>query len=253
MIAAERDYFILNRLQDKGTVTIKETALELAVSEATVRRDFERLERQGLVSRVRAGATRIDALPLGNVAPQITSEKITEHMDEKLLIAQKAASLIQDGECIFLDGGTTVAPIIDYIQGKNVKIVTHNLLVPQRLKDVDADIFLIGGHYKHYHESTVGIYSEKMISQFHFDYAFFGCSGIELTRQLAYNDDIETVPAKEVAMKCADKNYLLADSRKIGKTSFCRFSALQVFDGIICCAPENLAFSLPSNFIVVNR
>ena len=79
---------------------------------------------------------------------------------------------------------------------------------------MDMDIFLIGGRYMHFHESTVGTYAEKMISQFHFDYAFFGCSGIELNNQLAYNDDIETVPVKEVAMRCADKSVLLADSVK---------------------------------------
>jgi len=92
-----------------------------------------------------------------------------------------------------------------------------------------------------------------MISQFHFDYAFFGCSGIELNNQLAYNDDIETVPVKEVAMRCADKSVLLADSSKIGKTSVCRFASLSSFDNIIIYEPENLSIGFPSNFTIVKE
>ena len=227
MIATERMDYILQKLEAETTVTIKEIAASLNVSEATIRRDFERLEQKGLA--------------------------LTEHMEEKNVIAKAAASLIQDGQCIFLDGGTSVAQLIDFIQDKRIKIVTPNLLIPRKLYNMDMDIFLIGGRYMHFHESTVGTYAEKMISQFHFDYAFFGCSGIELNNQLAYNDDIETVPVKEVAMRCADKSVLLADSSKIGKTSVCRFASLSSFDNIIIYEPENLSIGFPSNFTIVKE
>ena len=217
MIATERMDYILQKLEAEATVTIKEIAASLNVSEATIRRDFERLEQKGLALRVRAGATKTSGSPLGNVAPLITSEKLTEHMEEKNVIA------------------------------------TPNLLIPRKLYNMDMDIFLIGGRYMHFHESTVGTYAEKMISQFHFDYAFFGCSGIELNNQLAYNDDIETVPVKEVAMRCADKSVLLADSSKIGKTSVCRFASLSSFDNIIIYEPENLSIGFPSNFTIVKE
>ena len=120
--------------------------------------------------------------------------------------------------------------MIDFIQDKKIRIVTHNLLIPQRVQNMDVDIFLIGGHYSHFHASTVGVFAEKMVSQFHFDHAFFGCSGIELVHQMAYNDDIDTIPVKEVAMKYATHNYLLADASKLGVTSYCRFNPLSAFD-----------------------
>ena len=101
MIATERMDYILQKLEAETTVTIKEIAASLNVSEATIRRDFERLEQKGLALRVRAGATKTSGSPLGNVAPLITSEKLTEHMEEKNVIAKAAASLIQDGQCIF--------------------------------------------------------------------------------------------------------------------------------------------------------
>lgn len=161
MIATERFDYILKKLEQETTVTIKDIATSLHVSEATIRRDFERLEQKGLALRVRAGATKVDSPSLGNVAPLITSEKLTEHMEEKNAIAKFAAGLIEDGQCIFLDGGTSVAQLIDFIQDKRVKIVTPNLLIPRKLTNMDMDIFLIGGRYMHFHESTVGTYAEK--------------------------------------------------------------------------------------------
>ena len=147
--------YILQKLEAETTVTIKEIAASLNVSEATIRRDFERLEQKGQALRVRAGATKTSGSPLGNVAPLITSEKLTEHMEEKNVIAKAAASLIQDGQCIFLDGGTSVAQLIDFIQDKRIKIVTPNLLIPRKLYNMDMDIFLIGGRYMHFLESSV--------------------------------------------------------------------------------------------------
>ena len=249
MIASERARYILNRLREKEVVTLKETAEELGVSIATVRRDFEKLDEKGLAVKVRSGATR---LPLSNAsvaAPMITSEKSKEHIEAKIAIARRAASLVRDGDCIFLDGGTTIAPMIDFIQDKKIRIVTHNLLIPQRVQNMDVDIFLIGGHYSHFHASTVGVFAEKMVSQFHFDHAFFGCSGIELVHQMAYNDDIDTIPIKEVAMKYATHNYLLADASKLGVTSYCRFKSLPAFDLVISNRSEAAPEGLPSNFV----
>ena len=213
MIATERFDYILKKLEQETTVTIKDIATSLHVSEATVRRDFERLEQKGLALRVRAGATKVDSPSLGNVAPLITSEKLTEHMEEKNAIAKFAAGLIEDGQCIFLDGGTSVAQLIDFIQDKRVKIVTPNLLIPRKLTNMDMDIFLIGGRYMHFHESTV----------------------------------------KEVAMRCAEKSVLLADSSKIGKTSVCRFSPISSFDNVIIFEPESISIDLPSNFTIIKE
>ena len=140
MIATERMDYILQKLEAETTVTIKEIAASLNVSEATIRRDFERLEQKGLALRVRAGATKTSGSPLGNVAPLITSEKLTEHMEEKNVIAKAAASLIQDGQCIFLDGGTSVAQLIDFIQDKRIKIVTPNLLIPRKLYNMARQV-----------------------------------------------------------------------------------------------------------------
>lgn len=249
MIESERIFYILNQLKEKETVSLKDIANKLDVSVATIRRDFQKLDQKKLAVKVRGGVTRANLGTGTNMVPLLTSEKSKENIDAKIAIAKKAASFIHNGDCIFLDGGTTIAPMIDFIQEKKIKIVTHNILILQRIKNIDVDIFLIGGHYSHFHASTVGVNAERMVSQFHFDHAFFGCSGIELTHQFAYNDDIDTILMKEIAMKYTEKSHLLADASKLGMTSYCRFSPLTVFDTIISNRSDGFEGNLPPNFI----
>lgn len=248
MIGSERARYILARLDEKEVVSFKEIASELNVSIATIRRDFKKLDEKGLLVKTRGGATRVPLIEL-SAAPMLTSEKAKKNIEAKISIAKKAASLIKDGDCIFLDGGTTIAPMISFIQDKKIRIVTPNLLIPQRVKNMDVDIFLIGGRYSHFHTSVVGVFAEKIVSKFHFDHAFFGCSGIDLIHQTAYNDEIDTISVKEVAMKCTEHSYLLADSSKIGITSYCRFNSLSVFDSIITDYKGAAFEGLPSNFV----
>lgn len=253
MIASERASYILKRFQEKDTVTFKEISDELAVSTATARRDIEYLAQKGLVLKVHGGAVRTQKESGGySFAPVVTSEKMQKHIAEKVAIAERAASFIQDGECIFLDGGSTIAPMVDFIRSKRVRIVTHNLLVPQRLQNPELDVFLISGHYSPIHVSTSGVYAEKMVSQFHFDHAFFGCSGVDLVRQMVYDDDIDTIPIKEVAMRHSTHNYLLVDSSKLGIPSYCRFCEPSTFEYVITDSSAGTLQELPGNFILAD-
>lgn len=253
MIASERAGCILELFQEKGTVTFQDISDRLGISTATARRDVDYLAKKGLVLKVYGGAVLIKKeRPPFPFAPVVTSEKMQRHIAEKIAIAQRATSFIQDGDCIFLDGGSTIAPMIDYLQNKQVRIVTHNMLVPHRLQNPDVDIFLIGGHYSPVHVSTSGVNTEKKVSQFHFDHAFFGCSGIDLERQMVYDDDIDTIPVKEVAMKHAAHTYLLADSSKLGTPSYCRFCEVSAFDFVITNDAAKME-SLPQNFILVSK
>ena len=109
MIATERASYILNKLRDKNTVSLKEIASELDVSEATVRRDFERLDKEGFVVRVRSGAKRVEPVVPDHVTPLVTSEKLTEYTEEKNAIAKFAAGLFMTGTAYSL---TAVPPLL---------------------------------------------------------------------------------------------------------------------------------------------
>lgn len=85
-------------------------------------------------------------------------------------------NFIQDGDCIFLDRGTSVVPILQYLKDKSVKIVTHSLLVAEAFRDLelDAELFLIGGHYIKEYNMSVGPVALGDLSRFNFDHAFLG-------------------------------------------------------------------------------
>ena len=238
MIAIERYNYIIDRLKERETIGSKELSRELNVSEATVRRDLEGLEREGKLVRVRSGARRVEGnakkAEIIDYSQPILFRGHNEHAEEKRAVAKRAATFVHDGDCIFIDGGTSLAPLIDYLSGKRIKIVTHNIRIVLNLKDPAADIFLVGGYYKSHHATTVGYYGENMISQFHFDHAFFGCSGVNLEQQVAFNNDIDTIPMKKMAMKSAEHKYLLIDSSKLSETAYCRFCSIN--DLIMFCA-----------------
>lgn len=254
MIASERNNYILNRLKERETIGSKEISRELNVSEATVRRDLDLLEREGKLIRVRSGARRVessvDHVDSTKFQYPILLQGSNKNMEAKCAVAKRAATFVKDGDCVFIDGGTSLAPLIDYLSGKRIKIVTHNLRIVLNLKTPEAEIFLVGGYYKPYHATTVGYYGESMISQFHFDHAFFGCSGVNLEQQVAFNNDIDTIPMKKMAMKTAEHKYLLIDTSKLSETAYCRFCSISEFDYVICNSEKEIG-SYPANFLFV--
>lgn len=253
MIASERSNYIISRLKERETISLRDISRELGISEATARRDFEKLEQQGMLVRVHSGATRVGNFERPAAEPSMVTPTMKPEVNvaAKHLVAQRAAAFVQEGDCIFLDGGTSLAPMITCLAGKRIRIVTHNILIAQNFGDALADLFLVGGYYRSYHATTVGHHAEKMISQFHFDHAFFGCSGVDLKQHMAYNNDIDTIPVKEAAMKYSARNYLLIDDSKLDTTAYCRFSSLSAFDHVICNRREGDATEYPSNFLLV--
>ncbi len=252
MLASEREIYILDQLKNKRAVTFKEVAEELRVSVATVRRDIELLEKKGLLVRVRSGATRTGLEnAMNEPQPLITSAKAKLNVLAKKEIARRAAAYVSDGECVFLDGGTTVAQMAEFIENKNIKIVTPNVLVMPGYRQTVAEFYFLGGYYRSLHASTVGPYAERMIKMFHFDHAFFGCSGVELTQNAIYDDDIDTISIKDIARTMADHCFLLADSSKLNITSYCRMSDINDYECIITDSAKQLP-SYPDNFIVCN-
>ena len=144
MLAFTRRTFILEALDKKGVVSLKETAKELGVAEITVRRDFEKLEAEGKLKRIQGGAATLDD-PDG--AELTMSRKLPQHITAKEKVALAAASLVQDGESIFIDGGTTMIPLASDLCKRRIRIVTHNTMLLSRMKNPVAQIILIGGEY----------------------------------------------------------------------------------------------------------
>ena len=253
MIASERRMYIMKVLNEKGIANLKEIASRLNISEATVRRDFEKLEKDGKLKRVLGGATLSDDLLYSSDSAELTmKEKMSSNinMDKKTLVAEYASQYVKDGDCVFIDGGTTLVPLINYLASKKVKIVTYNHLIINKIKNPIAEIFIVGGVYLPYYSMSVGPIAQDVLNHFHFDHAFIGCAGIDLNENIAYTTEIESLTMKKIAMKNAKHSYLLIDSTKLEARGFYKFKTLDSFDYVICNNFLNEK-NIPKNFILV--
>lgn len=254
MIASERFEKIVQIVDENGIANTRELARIMDVTETTIRRDCEELEKQGKLLRVHGGAKSINHKLITSNRDEKDVRERTEHYDEKCKVCKRAASFVREGDCIFLDGGTSVVPILKYLSEKSVKIVTHSLLVAEAFQDLklDAELFLIGGRYIKEYNMSVGPVALGDLSRFNFDHAFLGCAGLDIEKQVVYTTEVETMMVKEKAMEQSVKNYLLIDSSKLSVRGFYSFEKSGSFDAVICNQCEGLKNGeIPENIIIV--
>jgi len=231
MISSERRMYIMNQLSKKGVVNLKEIARELNISEITVRRDFEKLEQAGKLKRVQGGAALENVL---DNAELTMKEKQTLHAREKAAVANHVAGFVKDGDCIFIDGGTSMIPVVAGLHNMKVNIVTYNDLAIRSLINSTASIIVIGGLYLPHYGMNVGPMAQEQLKQFHFNIGFFGCAGIDVSTGYSYTTDMESLLIKKIAMENCRYKVLLIDSSKMNQRSFLKFEELSAFDKIVC-------------------
>lgn len=231
MQAAERRKYILEKLNLNGIVNVHEIAETLGIHETTIRRDLEKLEKEGKLTRVHGGAILNDE----DENVELTmDQKMVLNYEAKKVVCKRACEYVQDGDCVFVDGGTTTYSMIDYLASKKIKIVTHSDLVIRRVKKCEAEIITVGGKYLPHYSMSVGASAINEISKYHFDHCFIGCVGINVDERMAYTSEQETLDVKRAAMENSDQKYLLIDSHKLNVRGFCKFAHLNEFDKIIC-------------------
>jgi DeoR family fructose operon transcriptional repressor len=253
MLSAERKQHIIHSLNEKGIIHVKNIADQLSVSETTIRRDLIEMEKIGLCKRVHGGAMKKGGSNILSDQNELTmSQKGTLYNDEKDRIAQEAAKLVKDGDCVFLDGGTSLAPMIKYLVHKKIKIVTHSDLILRQIENSVAEIFVIGGKYLPKYAMTIGPMAYDTIRQFNFDYSFIGCAGVSIEDGICFTAEMETRSIKEIAVKNALKSYLLIDNNKLEVRGFAKLVNLDEFEGIICNKGYNDPKEVPSNWIWID-
>lgn len=232
MLASERFMYILQQLQQDGVVTLKGICEQLDASESTIRRDFEELEKQNKLKRVHGGATKLSLGTLTDSKEFSMQQKALMNVEAKKQLCQYCATLVKDGDCIFVDGGTTLMFMSDYLEGKRVKIVTHNNLVTTKIGS-SLSLIRIGGNFLPNYDMNVGSIAMQTLAMFNFDYAFIGCAGIDVEEGVAYTAEMDSAQIKQEAMKHALKSYLLIDATKVETRGFYRFCDINKFDGVI--------------------
>jgi len=235
MLKEERLLKIINKLNLNKTITIKKLANNFDVSESTIRRDLDELEKKGYVKRTHGGAVLIDKF--NNEYNFI--KKTKENIEEKTAIAKYAAELIQDGEIIAINSSTLTYLMAQEIKAKNLKIVTNSVDIIVELSNKnDYDISVLGGDYFHIARTIEGPITEKQIREMHFDKAFLGVNGIDLNLALSTASPIEA-SSKKAMIECSDQSYILSESSKFDNASFYKIADFKDINEVI--TDENLS------------
>ena len=160
----ERQTTIRRIVEENDRVTVTELSDRLGVSEATIRRDLEELSSQGVIQRTHGGAVRVEQAAK---EPPIL-QRIGEQHAEKQRIGRYAASLIQEGETVFLGSGTTVLEIANHIPvDKRLTVITNSLpVVNQLARYSHVELIVIGGMLRQSELSMVGHVAEEAIQEF---------------------------------------------------------------------------------------
>lgn len=251
MLSSQRELYIMQQLDANGVVNVAELAKTLDISETTIRRDLEKLEQEGRLTRVYGGAKTTDLLNNENIELTM-NEKLIINADVKDMICRKASEKVKDGEVVFIDGGTSLVAMIDYLKNRSITIVTNNLLIAHKYVSGNAKLVVIGGTYLPHYSMNVGISALRQIGDYHFSSCFIGCAGIDLTNNTAYTFEQDTGEIKKVAMANSTKCYLLIDNSKLNNKAFYKLALLSDFDTVLCNEPfktlnlENMEIVKPS-------
>lgn len=235
MLKKERLRYICEKVNSKGVITVNEIIQDLDVSDMTVRRDLDELEKAGKLLRIHGGAQSL-TYSLDYELSHV--EKSTVQVDEKQKIALCASTLIQEGETIYLGPGTTIQLLATLLREKKIRVITNSYHVFEILMNAEqADVILIGGEYRNNTGTFVGPITNNDLSLLKFSKAFISCNGI-------YNDAITTYSLEEgevqkIALNNSRHKYLLADFKKFSREDFYTYYNLHDFDKVI--TDENIS------------
>lgn len=225
LLSEQRRRKILDLIEQKGQVTVRDLLERFSISAVTARSDLDVLSSQGIVVRSHGGAVRqIDAT---EDYPLLL--KKTLHHSEKTRIGRAAAELIQNNETVILDSGTTTAEIARHLKLrrlKSVNVITHALNVAYELMDAtDISLIMVGGLLRPVSCSFVGPQAEAMLREFHADRLFLAVDGFDLEIGPSTPDVLEA-QLNSLMMRISKEVNVVADFSKLGRRSVSRIGSL---------------------------
>ena len=223
MLTEERHSMIIKAVNERASVTIAELAEMLDVSASTVKRDLIILANEGKIIKVRGGAmSRNESF---TSVEKNVEEKASICTEEKMTIAKYAAELIENGDFVVLDAGTTTEKMIDYLNVKDVTFVTNGFIHAKKLARKGYKVFITGGEIKASTEAIVGAECVLTLKNYNFTKCFMGTNGISLTAGFT-TPDVNEARVKSAAIESSREVYVLADHSKFDEVSSATFAGL---------------------------
>jgi len=230
LLAAQRREKIAAMLREDGHVKVNNLSKLFNVTEVTIRQDLEKLEEEGACQRVHGGAILNNAG--ANVGELLVLNQ--DNLAAKMAIAREAVKRIKDGETIILDSGSTTTEIARLISGySNLTVITNAINIAMILgKDPGINLNVTGGEFKSPTLSLTGPKAAEYFKGLHADKVFLATAGINVDNGLTYPSMSDLVVKKSM-IDVSDRVYLVADSTKVGKSSFATLGKLSLVDTII--------------------
>lgn len=253
LLPSQRHDLILKSIQEIGFVSISGMATVCGVSEMTLRRDLDELDRNNLLIRTHGGATTIDQLDgpsTGLVEPNIDN-RATQNRTAKLAIAQCAVKLIHPSQTIALDVGSTAFELAVLLKNKPLSVFTNSLRIAGRLGQSRPSVYVPGGQIGGVEPAIIGSQAIEFLNKFNFDIAFIGAAGLTTDGFFDYSPEDSEI--KHALIDRAKMVVVLLDHSKFERLSVVKFAELSSINILITDAPlpENLEKALTTSDVEI--
>lgn len=224
-IPAERQKKMMEYIEANTSAQIRELAEYFHVSEATVRRDLDDLDQQGVLRRTHGGAIKMDR---STAYEHMYSEKIGLMTEEKHRIAERAAQMVHPGDTVLFDSGTTTFFIAqNLVHHENLTLITNDLYIAYQTSiHPSSTLIVTGGMRRQGRQELVGTVTENFIRSTHVDIAFIGVDGLDLIGG-ATNANFAEVGVKQLMIKSATRSVVVADHSKFGRVALAHICELE--------------------------
>ncbi|MBE9916847.1 DeoR/GlpR transcriptional regulator [Paenibacillus donghaensis] len=237
MLPLERQKKMLDLLTVKKVLKMNELTKELDISVDTLRRDIHLLVGQGKIEKIYGGIKLADRFGESSM-----EDRMVNHLEEKEQIARKCSEFIQDGDCIYIDSGSTTYQIAKYIKHKKqLTVITGSIPVIQELMNSEIELIIIGGKIRKEEQSVVAFDYIFNFHELNVRKAFICCSGITIERGISdYN--LEEAVTRKKMIDLSQEVIVAADNTKFGKDVTVSIAPLDRIDTIVTDANIDRSF-----------
>ena len=231
MLAANRHQFILDQLELSGSVRTIDLAQQLEVTDETIRRDLEKLEKDNLLQRSHGGAIKLQGL----LRDRSFEERRVQNIEAKKRIAREAVNLLEPGDRIFVDASSTAMQFVKLIPNMELVVMTNSSLVAQELSQkTEIELLHSGGRLDRQSQSYVGPAAIATMRRFRIDKVFFSGNGVDGLRGISEVNEAQAY-IKEMVIPRSSSVIFLADPSKLGVNSTYFFARCEEIDTLVTC------------------
>src|SRR5208282_3274339 len=232
LLNEERRREILGVLHRDGRVLVKDLARHFRISQITIRKDLEFLDGQGVIQRTHGGALPVQA---GALLDPTLREKEKLHSKQKTQIALAAVRLVEEGQSVLLDSGTTTTAIARALKNKKVAqltVITNAINIAAELAGTHIEVILTGGMLRKNSFSLVGPLAERTLRQLSADVLFLGVDGFD-TRAGLFTPNLLESEVNRAMVEIARRTIAVCDSSKFGRRSLCNIMPVTAVHEVI--------------------